>query len=549
MTTAERNAIAQPSTGLQVYNLDDHCIDIYNGSSWLQNCSNIATDSIPETLWEFHGDMNIPGSFTLTNKSVSIDGHIYAFINNMQNIFLWKYNPVTNTSSPIVLPSGDNTEFNSLFTAGGKLFVLQFPSDELFELDVVNETWNSKGFAPFSEIQQLSSFSTNSSKAYIGFGFIWDPNIADFVSSDEFWEYDADNNSWLQLADFNGTNFFGDKTWFEKDGYIYLKGENQDFYRYDTSLDTWTSLSDFPIAKTDAIGYSFRGKRYIGFGSESGITSVSIHKYDENNDTWESHPDFNLSPIDCKFAHEINDILYVSDPSGYAFKLDLSFYSLLRNGYGETIWKEEIDEDTDPSNELQNLSDVLSLDNDASGLRINNLASPISGQDAATKSYVDNNDSVDDADADPNNEIQNLSFANKVIALTGSSTTVDLSDYLISNTPATFTFGPGYSNYAVAAGYEATSYYFQGDHVCLTGLVQKTSAVGPQDLIGIITDPAFRPTKRVIRSVQQGINQVRFDIIPIAGGATELRVWDIADNIDTDRDWVNISGICYRKDN
>ncbi|GAB3331856.1 hypothetical protein GCM10027429_10630 [Marivirga atlantica] len=49
------------------------------------------------------------------------------------------------------------------------------------------------------------------------------------------------------------------------------------------------------------------------------------------------------------------------------------------------------DNDNDASNEIQNLSSVLSSGNDAGGASIANLASPSNNNDAATKLYVDNN--------------------------------------------------------------------------------------------------------------------------------------------------------------
>jgi len=48
--------------------------------------------------------------------------------------------------------------------------------------------------------------------------------------------------------------------------------------------------------------------------------------------------------------------------------------------------------DVDPSNEIQNLSQVLTQNNDASGTTITNLPIPVNASDVATKSYVDIND-------------------------------------------------------------------------------------------------------------------------------------------------------------
>lgn len=66
------------------------------------------------------------------------------------------------------------------------------------------------------------------------------------------------------------------------------------------------------------------------------------------------------------------------------------------------------DADKDPTNELQNLADVLTKSNNAGTVRITNLGTPTAGSDAATKSYVDAQDALD-LDIDPTNELQNLS--------------------------------------------------------------------------------------------------------------------------------------------
>jgi hypothetical protein len=48
------------------------------------------------------------------------------------------------------------------------------------------------------------------------------------------------------------------------------------------------------------------------------------------------------------------------------------------------------DADNNPNNELQNLNSVLTIGNDGGGKRIINIANPVNAQDVATKNYVDN---------------------------------------------------------------------------------------------------------------------------------------------------------------
>ena len=80
----------------------------------------------------------------------------------------------------------------------------------------------------------------------------------------------------------------------------------------------------------------------------------------------------------------------------------------------------------------QNLSDVLGKGNDANAQRIINLANPTSGQDAATKSYVDGK-----------NRISAVTFADNKLVITedGDKKEVDLSDLEDGGTPSTLPEG------------------------------------------------------------------------------------------------------------
>lgn len=83
------------------------------------------------------------------------------------------------------------------------------------------------------------------------------------------------------------------------------------------------------------------------------------------------------------------------------------------------------------ANTPMDLAEVLTNGNDAGGLSISNVADPVDNTDVATRQYVDTR-SVDDADADPANEIQDLQISGNMLSLTlnGNPTVIDLTPYL-----------------------------------------------------------------------------------------------------------------------
>ncbi|MGB7393863.1 MAG: hypothetical protein WA913_05685 [Pricia sp.] len=75
------------------------------------------------------------------------------------------------------------------------------------------------------------------------------------------------------------------------------------------------------------------------------------------------------------------------------------------------------DADANPANEIQNIEEVLADGNDANGRVLTGLGAPTAASDAATKAYVDALD-TDDADSNPSNEIQTLTSTDGSVTLT-----------------------------------------------------------------------------------------------------------------------------------
>lgn len=112
------------------------------------------------------------------------------------------------------------------------------------------------------------------------------------------------------------------------------------------------------------------------------------------------------------------------------------------------------DLDKDPTNELQNLAQVLTKGNDAGGSKITNLGTPTANTDAATKSYVDAQNALD-LDQSTTNEIQdlNINTSTNILKITNNATAtnIDLSPY-----KQTLTYTPATNNLAISGGNSVT---------------------------------------------------------------------------------------------
>lgn len=174
----------------------------------------------------------------------------------------------------------------------------------------------------------------------------------------------------------------------------------------------------------------------------SGNNNSMLTTDGSGNPQWEAKAGLDTDPVNeiQDLSLSVNTLALSGDPttvdlSGYLDNTDNQDLSLTGNTLSITGDATNVDlsgylDNTDS----QDLDDVLTQGNSAAGSTISNLANPANPQDAATKNYVDALAAAD-TDGDPNNEIQDLSLTGNTLSLTGDASTVDLSGYL-DNTDA-----------------------------------------------------------------------------------------------------------------
>ena len=78
MTTLQRNAISAKAAGLMIYNTSTSCVEVYNGSNWINLCSSLPSSELKKTLiggnqddFAFSIKQTLDGGYILAGNSES----------------------------------------------------------------------------------------------------------------------------------------------------------------------------------------------------------------------------------------------------------------------------------------------------------------------------------------------------------------------------------------------------------------------------------------------------------------------------------------------
>ncbi len=436
MTNAQIGTIANPAVGLQVYSLDDNCIHQYNGSKWLMDC---ALDYLETTKppvndsWTRIGDFPSDfveryGAMTFTLNGVVFVGT--GFGGNSLKKDLWKYEPNTDTWTQLNdFPNGFGERVGVIsFVVNGEAYVGTGGggtyNKDLWKYDPITDSWTQMNDFPagFEGRFHAVAFVLNDT-AYVGTGDIFGPDEKDL------WKYDPISDSWTEMNDFPA-GFDGRERAisFVLDGEAYVgMGQNKyDLWKYDPVLDTWIQLNDVPFYNAlEPAVFILLGEVYMGAGDASGGNDKKFLKYDPITDAWIQLNDFpsDFAARNRAIGFSIGSHAFVGTGSSQNGELkDLWKYDPQRpylltvNPNGEASWFDPSsndiidieDADADPTNELQDWSNLPGI----------------------PAAFSDDTDDVDDADFDPANEIQTISKSGNTITLSnnGGTFTDDVND-------------------------------------------------------------------------------------------------------------------------
>ena len=282
MSTIQRNAIVNPAIGLSVFNIDDQCTDIYDGSNWIKNCGfkqKIDSVTYPGNTWTPITNFGGPERREAVGFSIGERGYIglgMGFSNSF--IDFWEYNPATNAWSQKANVGGPLVRTNAVgFSIAGKGYIGTGVTsigllNDFWEYNPLTNTWTQK--ANFAGAARLNAVGFSiGNKGYIGTGYIGGSGNG---TTNDFWEYNPSTDTWIQKADFGGAARMSSVSFsISNKGYIGLGTSSasiqiNDFWEYDTATNIWTQKAAFAgVARANPTGFSIGNKGYVGTGLSS----------------------------------------------------------------------------------------------------------------------------------------------------------------------------------------------------------------------------------------------------------------------------------------
>jgi len=337
MTTAQRDAIVTPATGLQILNTDDYCLDIYDGTGWIKNCGLrvIGTDTAAASLESIANFAGIARSwavaFTIAGKGYVGTGYDGA---NRKKDF-WQYDPATNVWTQKADFGGTSRYAAVGLSINGKGYIGTGwdggSRDDFWMYDPYPNTWTQKSDVPGSFIGRTEAIAISFDQ-YSGFVGLGRQSESDEGYSDMY-EYIASADNWVARTNcpipvwssvafkINQMCYIGTGIW----EFGFLDWHIKTFWSFNPAgSGTWTQLADFPgTGRGNAIGFSLGNRGYIGTGkNENDGLEKDLWEYTPIANTWKIMPEIGENGRKNAVVFTIGGVAYIGTGYDGAYKAD-----------------------------------------------------------------------------------------------------------------------------------------------------------------------------------------------------------------------------------
>ena len=318
LTTAQRDAITSPATGLLIYNTDENCYEFWSGSTWVSLCKT-CTSSPPAPNISGATDICFGDDYTYTGSGAPAgavyvwqkpDGSFYSgnplnIINATNTDTGWYYlqyyyngcyslkdslHVIKNTSTwtrKTDFPGNARQPwYTPYFVIGTKLYVVGGWSDnstnhnDCWSYDFTTDTWTACANYPTTHISHATGLSYGNGKGYV-VGGRTTPN-GTYVSN--AYEYDPATNTWSAIANFPRTIGSTFRSSTQMTGLGLPCGSNGNIYKYNTASNVWTSSAVYPAGGTPTDGsfrFIFEDGTYVYIGGGHSNCPCCTPKYTE----------------------------------------------------------------------------------------------------------------------------------------------------------------------------------------------------------------------------------------------------------------------------
>jgi N-acetylneuraminic acid mutarotase len=343
LTTAQRNTIASPADGLQIFNTDDGCIDSYQNGKWAKTCglksNGPAIDPGHPTTNSWFEKFPFGGTARMQATAVSMGTKAYVGLGyypdstNSNNIYLlrtwWEFaaNQWTRKADfpKAIFGAASFAIGTKIYVGTGK--VLNNPigtgttyTNEFWEYNTLTNVWTQKANLPANARTRAVGFSLNGMGYFYG-GEIF-TNTIGYVYYNDMWEYNPTSNTWTQKnpvptpANGRGSAVaftIGNKAYIGTGGGSSFYNSN-DFFAYDPALNTFSAIASIPGISTkrySAIGFVLNGRGYVGTGETNpGARLQDFWEYNPINNSWTQKANFG-------FGVESEAVGFSIGPKGY----------------------------------------------------------------------------------------------------------------------------------------------------------------------------------------------------------------------------------------